>query len=260
MRVNKYLKPGHGLVCLSLILAGLLSSAKNLPVASSGRVTYVAGITNVKKTQLVGPGFRLRTGNNGRVELSFANGHRLRVGPSSDLLLVAYSAQQNQTLMRLDKGRVWNNVKPGMRSHVVVRTKYSTASVLGTIYDTALGGLTSKTTVVHGSVGVHLPENEPPASLFDQLPALPSPNPTPTSGEFVAPSEVSNPVHEVPSPIQVVPGPYEVSKDQWLQIIENQQISMAADGKAEITTIDPAQLQKSDEWFRWNRQMDKQAQ
>jgi hypothetical protein len=163
--------------------------------------------------------------------------------------------------MKLDKGRVYNNVKPGQGSRVIVRTRYSTATVLGTIYDTALGGLSSKTTVVHGSVGVRLPENDAIENIFDKLPELPKPTPTPASdGGFTAPTVVENPVHEIQLPLRVVPGPYEVSRDQWLQIVENQQISMGEDGKAQITQIDQAQLQKIDEWFRWNRQMDAQAQ
>lgn len=258
MRSKNYLKFRLGLICLFVVLAGLLSSATNLTVTSAGRVTYVAGVVNVRMSQLVGPGYRLRTGNNGRVELTFANGHRLRIGPMSDLLLVA-KPQQTKTLLHLNQGRVWNNVKPGAGNNVVVRTKYSTASVLGTIYDTTLGGLSSKTTVLHGSVGVHRPENEPVENLFESVPALPSPTPTPKSNSFQAPTVIANPVHQVQSTIRVVPGPYTVSQDQWLQIIENQQVSMAADGKADIRTVDPAELQKTDEWFRWNQQMDAKA-
>jgi hypothetical protein len=104
LRVKKYLKSGRGLACLGLLLAGgLLSSATNLTVSSAGRVTYVTGITNVHMSQLVGAGYRLRTGLNGRAELTFANGYRLRVGPNSDLILVAYRPVQNQTLLHLNQ-------------------------------------------------------------------------------------------------------------------------------------------------------------
>jgi hypothetical protein len=34
---------------------------------------------------------------------------------------------------------------------------------------------------------------------------------------------------------------------------------MGADGKAQISTMNQTQLEKTDEWFRWNRQMDKQS-
>lgn len=247
---------------MGLVLAGLLSGATNLTVSSAGRVTFASGVVNVRLAQLVGPGYRLRTGLNGRIELTFANGYRLRVGPSSDLQLVAYRPVQNQTLLYLNQGKVWNNVRPGVNNRVVTRTKYSTASVLGTIFDTQIGGLSSQTTVVHGSVGVHVPENEPVGGLFDNLPALPAVTPTAipsaSAGGFQAPTQIANPVHQVPLPVRVVPGPTVVSQEQWLQIVENQKISMAADGKAEITTVDPVQLQANDEWFRWNRQMDAQ--
>ncbi len=246
-------------IILLLVLTCLfLSAARTVQVAKAGRVTHVSGAANVKKSQVIGPGGRIKTGSNGRVELTFANGHRLRIGPASDIQLVAYDGAKNQTLLHLHKGRAWNNVKPGQKSKVVVRTRYSTASVLGTIYDTNLGGLTTKTTVVHGTVGVHQPENEPLANLFDKLPALPTATATPTTG-FQAPTEISSPVHEVEAPMKMVPGPYEVSRDQWVQIVANQEISMGENGKAQISTIDPKQLEKTDEWFRWNQQMDKQS-
>lgn len=258
MHVLKFLTTKQGIICLGVLMAILLSSATNLTVTSAGRVTYASGIVNVRKSQLVGPGYRLRTGLNGRVELTFANGHRLRIGPSSDLLLVAYKPVQKQTLLYLNQGKVWNNVRPGVNSRVVTRTKYSTASVMGTIFDTELGGLSSQTTVIHGSVGVHASEDAPVENLFDNLPPLPTAQPT-TTGLLQRPTEIANPVHEIPLPVKVIPGPRVVDRDQWLQIVENQQISMAADGKAQVSTIDPAKLQANDEWFRWNRQMDAQA-
>lgn len=257
-RQRVFLRHRLGVVLLFVLACLFLSAARTVQVAKAGRVTYVSGSSNVKKSQVIGPGGRIKTGSNGRVELTFANGHRLRIGPASDIQLVSYDGAKNQTLLHLNKGRAWNNVKPGMKSKVVVRTRYSTATVLGTIYDTNLGGLTTKTTVIHGTVGVHQAENEPLANLFDRLPTLPSATPTPTSG-FEAPTEISSPVHEVEAPMKMVPGPYEVSRDQWVQIIANQEISMGENGKAQISTIDPKQLEKTDEWFRWNQQMDKQS-
>lgn len=265
MRVLKSLTTKRGQICLGLLVAILLSGATNLTVSSAGRVTYAVGITNVRMSQLVGPGYRLRTGLNGRVELTFANGYKLRVGPSSDLQLVAYRPVQKQTLLYLNQGKVWNNVKPGVNNRVVTRTKYSTASVMGTIFDTQLGGLSSKTTVIHGSVGVHADEDQPVENLFDHLPPLPAAQPTLPSAApasptaFKPPTQVNNPVHQIDLPLRVVPGPVQVSREQWLQIVENQQILMGPDGKAQVTTVDPVQLQANDEWYRWNRQMDAQA-
>lgn len=253
---------GLGLGTLLLLLP-LLLGAKTVSVSGSSRVSFVSGSANVKAAQLVNPGYRVRTGSTGRVVLAFANGHRLRVGPNSDLVLISYNPQKRHTLIGLTKGRVWNNVKPKSGNRVVVRGRHATAAVMGTIYDIEVSDQETTTRVIEGNVGVRRPEDEASNTIFDHLPALSDiaeqdTNNAPQTA-FAPPVEIANPVHEIPSPVTVVPGPYEVSLDEWLQIVENQQISMRSDGKARIETIDPAALQQSEEWFRWNRQMDKQV-
>lgn len=240
---------------LSLAMAVLvLSGAQVVPVSGAARVTLVTGHTNVRKAQLVSSGFRLKTGSNGRVELTFASGHKLRVGPRSDLTLMAY--QNRRTLVKVANGRVWNQVQPRSNQRVVVRSRHTTAAVLGTVYDVAVSDQSTQTTVLEGSVGIHRPEDTAPESLFEQLPTLPAPTPTPGSTGFSAPVEVPSPVHEIQLPLRVVPGPYEIPVDQWLQLMANQQIAMGETGSAQIRSIDPQQLQQQDEWVRWNRQLD----
>ncbi|MGV3526740.1 MAG: FecR domain-containing protein [Candidatus Sericytochromatia bacterium] len=240
---------------LSLVMAVLvLSGAQVVPISGTARVTLVAGSANVRKSQLVSSGFRLKTGSNGRVELTFSSGHKLRVGPRSDLTLVAY--QNRRTLVKVANGRVWNQVQPRSGQQVVVRSRHTTAAVLGTVYDVAVSEDHTQTTVLEGSVGVHRPEDENPEQLFEHLPILPAPTATPASTGFSAPVEVASPVHEIQLPLRVVPGPYEVPVDQWLQLIANQQIAMGNTGSAQIRSIDPQQLQQQDEWVRWNRQLD----
>lgn len=244
-----------------LVVAGLLAGgAKTVPIATAGRVTYATGIANVRKSQLVGPGYRLRTGHNGRVELTFSNGHKLRVGPKSDLQLVAYRPQQKQTMIQVNQGRTWNKVPAGQGNKVITRTKYSTASVLGTVFDTSVGTAEASTTVIEGSVGVRGPETLPEQSLFEQLPPLPAATPVPVSNSLQPPTQIANPVHQVELPIRVVPGPYEVNRDEWLQLVANQRISLGASGKATVSIVSPTQLKDADEWYRWNLQMDAQAQ
>lgn len=249
-------------VGVMLVLAGLLAGARTVPVATAGRVTYATGIANVKKSQLIGPGYRLRTGHNGRIELTFSNGHKLRVGPKSDIQLVAYRPQQKQTLIQVHQGRTWNKVPPGQGNRVITRTKYSTASVLGTVFDTSVGAAEASTTVIEGSVGVRGPENLPEQNIFDQLPVLPAATPTPTSNSnaLQAPTQIASSVHQIDLPIRVVPGPYEVSRDEWLQLVANQRVSLGANGKANVSIVSPTQLKDADEWYRWNFQMDAQAQ
>lgn len=238
-----------------LFLSCTLMSARTVAISQYARVSYVSGQANVKPAQLVSPGNWIRTGSNGRVVLAFSNGHRLRVGPASHIKLVAYKPQNKQTLVQVDKGKIWNRVKPGHR--VVVRTRHSTATVLGTAYQVSAENTLTRTQVFDGSVGVTQAEDKPENELFLGLPNLKQPTQAePQTGAFSAPTEIQLDVREVPLTVKAVPGPYAVSQDQWLEIVKNQEITMQANGEASIRQIDPKALVQSDEWLRWNQGMD----
>jgi hypothetical protein len=93
-----------------------------------------------------------------------------------------------------------------------------------------------------GNVGIHRPFDKIPETgtqeLFNETPVSLQATPVPQQGTG-APKQIESPVHEVPAPMKVIPGPVQVSLEQWLQIVENQQITMGEDGKAEVLTIDP---------------------
>ena len=237
-----------------LVLAAMLMLGSTLPVAAvsgTGRVAAVAGSTNVRVGQLVSPGARLNTGRNGQIVLVFTNGHRLRVGPNTNMVLMSHQPKKRQTLLALNKGRVWNAIQPGKKNRVVVRTRHTTASVMGTAFDMQVADDMTQTTVFEGRVAVKASEPEVPDNIFDMLPmATPSPEPQNTS--LQAPTEIASPVHEVQLPLRVVPGPYQVSLDQWLEIIANQQIVMRADGQAEVRLFEPEALRSADDWYRLN--------
>lgn len=238
-----------------LFLSCTLMSARTVAISQYARVSYVSGKANVKPAQLVSPGNWVRTGSNGRVVLAFSNGHRLRIGPASHIKLVSYRPQNKQTLVQVDKGKVWNRVKPGHR--VVVRTRHSTATVLGTAYQIAAEEKQTRTQVFDGSVGVTQAESKPENELFLGLPTLKDlPQTQSSTGAFSAPTEVKLDIHEVPLAVKAVPGPYAVSQNQWLEIVKNQEITMQANGEASIRQIDPTALVQSDEWLRWNQSMD----
>ncbi len=244
-----------------LLSAPLLMAPKTVKVTAGGRVTQVHGQANVKKGNLVKPGQKVTTGSNGRVELTFSDGSRLRIGPASQILLISDDPTKKQTLARLDKGRVWNQVRPAPQKKMVVRTRHSVAAVLGTTYEVQLNAKSTQTAVFKGNVGIHRPFDQIPETgtqeLFNKTPVSLHATPIPQQGTG-APKQIESPVHEVPAPMKVIPGPVQVSLEQWLQIVENQQITMGEDGKAEVLTIDPVQKRKTDPWVQWNTQMDAQ--
>jgi hypothetical protein len=258
-------RPLRYLALILLLTAPLLMAPKTVKVRAGGRVSHVSGKANVKRGQLVKPGQAVITGSNGRVELTFSDGSRLRIGSASHLLLVSDNPAKKQTLARLSKGRVWNQVRPAPNKKVVIRGRHSVAAVLGTTYEIQVSETQTQTSVIKGNVGIHRPFEEIPETstqdLFQHVPgsmksALP-PSSAPNQG-MSQPKEVASPVHEIPAPMKVIPGPVEVSLEQWLQIVENQQITIGEDGKAEVKTIDPVQRRKADAWFQWNTQMDAQ--
>ncbi len=246
---TKITRLGLGVLAFALV-SSQLAFAKTVAVSGSARVVYASGIVNVRKSQLVSAGYRLKTGRTGRIALAFANGHRLRVGANSDVQLVSYRPQRKQTLVRVNRGRVYNKVSKGNR--VIVRGRHSTAAVLGTAYDLEVDDKQTQTTVFNGSVGVQRSEStdkQTSDQIFDSAPVPGTAQPASTSAAFQAPTEVA-------APMKVIPGPQEVSLDQWLEIIANQQISINAEGQAMVHEINAQELFQQVEWFRWNKQMD----
>jgi hypothetical protein len=252
-------------LALILMASPVLMGAQTLAVRAGARVTYVSGAASVKKGQLLKPGQHVTTGNSARVELTFSDGSRLRVGPASHMILVQDQPAQKHTLIHLNRGRVWNQVRPAPGKKVMLRTRHAVAAVLGTTYSVNCEQKQTRTAVIKGAVGVHLPfaENDLPVEhIFERVPLLSDkPSVSDTSVQdapFQAPHQIQSPIHEVPSPVKVVPGPRSVGLNEWLQLVENQEITLGAEGQAEVRMIDPVQQQKQDVWFQWNAQMDMQ--
>lgn len=243
------------------------AESKTVGVKTGALVTQLVGNNQLiaggktyplKTRQVVSPGHRIKTGANGRAELTFADGTRLRLGPVTDLTLVYQNPSQNHTITRLNQGKAWNNVKPGGNKKFVTQGRHSTNAVLGTVYDVEVNVSVTISNVFHGNVGVHRPfeDEDNPETIIESTPKQFEPTPQATAG-FGPPRQIENPVHEVPPPMKVIPGPYAVSLDQWLQIVENQRIEMNADGKASVTEFDLDELVKKNEWIRWNQLLDK---
>lgn len=247
---------GFGVLACALVLPQL-AFARPVAVSGSARVVYASGIANVRKSQLVSPGYRLKTGATGRIALAFANGHRLRIGANSDIQLVSYRPQQKQTLIQVNRGHVYNKVVPG--NQVILKGRHSTAAVLGTAYELEVDEQHTQTTVFNGSVGVQRADatkNQNPDQIFKQAPVPGSKQPAFSSAGFQVPTEVGSGVTEIAAPMKVIPGPQEVSLEQWLEIVANQQVSINADGQVMVKEINAQELFQQVEWFRWNQQMD----
>lgn len=231
--------------------AGSPQSAATSPAAkpaSSGRVTYLdgpadlfnaTGHTPLKADQLVKPGESVHTGSKTRLELSFADGSKLRVGPAAEVKF-AFQASDDSALFQVDKGEIWGNVRPGARK-LVFQGRHSTASVLGTVYNLDVTGERTCTRVIQGKVGVHRPfaVDGHAAEVIDQVPRRLS-DATAESGLEPAKD-----------------GDIVVPEDKWLQMQTNQCMVVKDKGKAHVMIFSLDELAKQSEWLKWNRDRDK---
>lgn len=215
--------------------------------ARSGRVSYLSGDARLieatgrkalKMGDLVSPGQGLQTGSATRLELSFSDGSRLRVGPAAEVRF-AYQANADHALFEIDKGEVWGNIRPGKRK-LVFQGKHSAAAVLGTVYNIKVSSENTCTRVMQGKVGVHLPFAlaGKEAEVIDQAPA----RLTETGG-----ASGLQPAKD---------GDIVVPASQWLQLSTNQCIIVRENGKAHVMTFNLDELAKQEEWLKWNRERD----
>lgn len=229
--------------------ASAVASAQ--PAFSGAQVSYLNGPAQVsaggktgplKLAQIVGPGQSIHTGSATRLELSLADGSKLRVGPAADVKFAFQSGDAN-ALFQIDKGQVWGNVRPGARK-LVFQGRHSTASVLGTVYNLDVSATQTCTRVIQGKVGVHRPfaaqEMAAGAEVIGQAPARLQDASADSGLKPAADGDIVVPEH------------------QWLQMKTNQCIIVKDKGKAHVMQFSLDELAKEEAWLAWNRDRDKE--
>lgn len=61
---------------------------------------------------------------------------------------------------------------------------------------------------------------------------------------------------QIEKPVTVIQGPHQVSIDEWLEIVENQKITVDSEGNSTVSDLNKSELNK-DEWVNWNKNLDK---
>lgn len=210
-------------------------------IEGAARVSYLDGAAKLTKTgvptelqlgQIVAPGDHLQTGSKTRLEMSFADGSKLRVGPAADVHFAHQSPDQS-ALFKVAKGEIWGNVRPGKRK-LVFQGKHSTATVLGTVYTLKVQEQDTCTRVVKGRVGVHLPSAQSPEHTLQQAPER-------LTGEQLK---------------GLKDGDMVVPENQWLRLEANQCIVVKDKGKAHVMKFSLDELAKEEAWLKWNQQRD----
>jgi hypothetical protein len=271
--ISKKLVAGLTLFTLLLLFISY-SLAVTVNVKSAGKVTKLIGPAQIKKEDkgnwlplkqgmFVDVKDRVQVSKDAKLELTFVDGTKLRMGGNTDLNINQYKPGSKdkpaQSFIKLNKGKVWAKVAKG-KNKLGVQGKMATCMVAGTCYRMESNNESTSTTVYEGAVGIHLPfENvseEQISNTLEKFPQLKKEETSSSPKPFETPTVVEGP-KEIPCPVTVVPGPREVSMTEWLQIVENQQIIMKEGGKAVISEIDPKK-ENQDEWIKWNEKLDKE--
>ncbi len=192
-------------------------------------------------------GASIRTGSESRVELKLIDNSVFRIGENSVLELNDLVLKEGKLSGKssLPFGRMWSNMKKLSSKGVEVRSPNAVMAIRGTTFRADAHQDSSLSLFVYeGTVAVNLIDN-----VNDQQKTSPPP------AENYQQPQGGPPVPVNPPGIHPVPGPYEVTLEEWLQIVEGMKIYLKPDGKYEHGKFDIEQ-DRADDWVEWNMQRD----
>jgi hypothetical protein len=235
---------GIGLILLALLLQ---SAAAADAVA---RITRIDGSVSVlkagseqwrdaKPSMALGVGDQLYTREESFAEIRYSVGTILRMDEKTKITVEASSEKTVKT--RSAVGDIWVNMKKLMSrgKEFQVTTPTAVASIRGTVFRmSSAADSTSVVSVFDGKVSVGLAE-ELAKKLAPARTAQPPDKPV-----------------EVPGP-EEIPGPFEVSLDQWREIVAGQEIAVRRDGKFKQDRFDRAAAAR-DKFVKINLELDKE--
>jgi len=206
---------------------------------------------NAERNAVLNLNDKLKTDKNSRVELAFSDGSRLRVDQNTEILLVSNS--KNKSFFKIFTGKLWANVANKNKQNFSVQSPTAVLSVMGTTFCVESEKNQTEASVFDGSIGVQPPvvtEEE----LNKSLETLELKFDTHSNEVVGKPTEIDKPYQEVEKPAKLVPGPYQVSKEKWLEVVEDQKIVIGTDGNSIVSDIQ--EEEKNDEWVKWNSELD----
>lgn len=234
-----------GVVFCAAIITGFVSAQQD----SMGKINFLLGKpddvnilhcqetkwSNAKLFSQVFNGDQIKTKAESRCEIKLNDQSLIRIGEKTAFTLNKDNLNEKFN-SEIKKGRLWANIrKLNKKRKFQLRTPTAVCSIRGTIYRVDADSST-KILVYEGAVDVG------PLSA--------------TGTDSTAPREkkMYQPPHEVPGPTQV-PGPFEVTLDQWVQIVAGYQIEVRADGKYHKSKINDS-IDGQDDWVKWNLERD----
>ncbi|MEE4311268.1 MAG: FecR family protein [candidate division KSB1 bacterium] len=182
-------------------------------------------------------GDNIKTGKEARCEIKLKKSGVVRIDEKT-VFKLKMSASGISEKSFLSLGKIWMNIKSlfGSDKRIAIQTPTAVCSVRGTIFRVDADSST-RVAVYDGSVDVG-PEN---ASMSQPV------APQQRAPRSLKPVEIEGP-HEIPPP-------FEVTLDQWVQIVAGYQIEVRSDGKYAKSKINKRSDAQSD-WIRWNQERD----
>jgi len=236
----------------ALVILGLVSGQLIAKTSSIAKITFYTGEVQVQKpmkddwgkalfNQPLLSGQKVKTQDESRAEIGFADGSIIRIDSNSKLDIVDAKKEKSGAQTATAKvwsGKVWANVnKMSKKTKFQIESPTAVAAVRGTVYRMAVSDdKTTKIAVYSGEVAV---DNKPIVKFMEQKKAKAGGK----QGEIEGPSEIS--------------GPTEVTMEQWVQIVKAQmEITIHPDGTYDIVNFNPI-IDSQDDWVKWNQERDK---
>ncbi len=220
--------------------------------SSIAKITFYTGQVQVQKptkedwskaifNQALLSGQKVKTQDESRAEIGFADGSILRIDSNSKLDIVDVKKEKSgaqKATAKVWSGKVWANVnKMSKKTKFQLESPTAVAAVRGTVYRMSVSDdQTTKIAVYSGEVAV---DNKPIVKFMEQKKAKAGGK----QGEIEGPSQIA--------------GPSEVTLEQWVQIVKAQmEITIHPDGTYDIVNFNPI-IDSQDDWVRWNQERDK---
>ncbi len=232
-------------LCTGAFVGVRMLGAKATPIA---RVTYYTGDFRVQQpgrdawkkaviNESLKSGEKVKTYDESRGEVAFADGSIIRIDANSNLDIVELKRDKaGQTAQaKVWSGKVWASVnKASKKTKFELESPTAVAAVRGTVFRMSVAeDMTTKVAVYAGEVKV-----EPMPEFYQNQRKKEGGR----SGEIQGPQQVE--------------GPKEVSFEQWVQVVKAQmEITINPDGTYGIVNFNPV-IDSQDEWVKWNQLRD----
>jgi ferric-dicitrate binding protein FerR (iron transport regulator) len=220
-----------------------------VPAQTQSRVTVIQGKVsilrkdapdwvNARPNMPLAEGDQLYTREESFAEIIYANGVIVRLDELTKITVTA--ASDKSAKVKTGTGEVWVNMRKLVSSggkEFELSTPTATAAIRGTVFHAATHKDSSTDVAVfEGTVAVG-----PGDELQKSQQSVPQP--------ATEPVEISGP--------EEIPGPYEVSLDEWKNIVAGQRISVRRDGKFAQERFSATKAAKSSSFVKRNLELDR---